>query len=207
MNNEEKGNPLEPENISGTGSKPETAKLSEAGSEETTVAAPIAPETPEAMKAIEQPVNAGGSPSSSVEPAPRTEEVVPPNAVKPFLVKKQPSFLEEQPPPVIEMAPRVLRNQTRREILAFGIGVAAMATGAAYLLPQNTLNRLGVRRDMNSRGKEWLLNKALRIDDDVAEALYYEIEWCRPTPDLRLLRSRTTTTGPLLTLAIYRDGT
>ncbi len=25
---------------------------------------------------------------------------------------------------------------------------------------------------MNSRGKEWLLNKALRIDDDVAEALY-----------------------------------
>ena len=25
---------------------------------------------------------------------------------------------------------------------------------------------------MSSRGKEWLLNKALRIDDDVAEALY-----------------------------------
>jgi DMSO/TMAO reductase YedYZ molybdopterin-dependent catalytic subunit len=29
-----------------------------------------------------------------------------------------------------------------------------------------------VHRDINSRGKEWLLNKALRIDDDVAEALY-----------------------------------
>jgi DMSO/TMAO reductase YedYZ molybdopterin-dependent catalytic subunit len=31
---------------------------------------------------------------------------------------------------------------------------------------------MGVRRNINTRGKEWLLNKALRIDDDVAEALY-----------------------------------
>jgi DMSO/TMAO reductase YedYZ molybdopterin-dependent catalytic subunit len=56
--------------------------------------------------------------------------------------------------------------------LAFGIGAAAAAIGAGYLLPQNTLSRLGERRDMNSRGKEWLLNNALRVDDDVAEALY-----------------------------------
>ena len=35
-----------------------------------------------------------------------------------------------------------------------------------------TLSRLGVRRNMDSPGKEWFLNKALRIDDDVAEALY-----------------------------------
>ena len=39
-------------------------------------------------------------------------------------------------------------------------------------MPQNTLNRLGVRLDLSSRGKEWLLNSALRVDDDVAEALY-----------------------------------
>jgi hypothetical protein len=30
----------------------------------------------------------------------------------------------------------------------------------------------GVHRNVNSPAKEWFLNKALRIDDDVAEALY-----------------------------------
>ncbi|HTF68498.1 MAG TPA: molybdopterin-dependent oxidoreductase [Edaphobacter sp.] len=67
------------------------------------------------------------------------------------------------------MAPRILRYRTRRDLLLFGAGAVA---GAGFLLPQTTLSRMGVRRDMNSRGKEWLLNKALRIDDDVAEALY-----------------------------------
>jgi DMSO/TMAO reductase YedYZ molybdopterin-dependent catalytic subunit len=92
--------------------------------------------------------------------------------VKPVPAERQHSFFEERPLPAIEIAPRVMRNRTRREVLAFGIGAAAVATGAAYLLPQSTLSRLGVRREMNSRGKEWLLNKALRLDDDVAEALY-----------------------------------
>jgi len=31
---------------------------------------------------------------------------------------------------------------------------------------------MGVRRTVDSPAKEWFLNKALRIDDDVAEALY-----------------------------------
>ena len=43
---------------------------------------------------------------------------------------------------------------------------------AASLLPQDTLARLGLRRNINAPGKEWLLNRALRVDDDVAEALY-----------------------------------
>ena len=87
-------------------------------------------------------------------------------------MKKHQSFFEEQPLPVIEMAPRALCYRTRREVLAFGIGAVAAAAGAGFLLPQNTLSRLGVRQNMDSPGKEWLLNKALRIDDDVAEALY-----------------------------------
>ena len=33
---------------------------------------------------------------------------------------------------------------------------------------------MGMHQDVISRGREWLLNKALRIDDDVAEALYSE---------------------------------
>jgi DMSO/TMAO reductase YedYZ molybdopterin-dependent catalytic subunit len=49
--------------------------------------------------------------------------------------------------------------------------MAALA-GAGFLLPKDTLTRLGLRRNMNSSGKEWLLNRALRIDDDVAETLY-----------------------------------
>ncbi len=173
MNTEEKANSLEAEDIpSGTGSKLEATKLPEGGPEDTNPAAPIAAETPQAVEVIEQPVDADGSPSSSVEPAPLTDEVVPPIAVEPVFVKKHQSFFEEQALPVIEMAPRVLRYRTRREVLAFGIGAVAATAGAGFLLPQNTLSRLGMRRDMSSPGKEWLLNKALRIDDDVAEALY-----------------------------------
>jgi DMSO/TMAO reductase YedYZ molybdopterin-dependent catalytic subunit len=174
MNNEEKASSLEPEDIpsTGTGSKLEATKLPEGGPEETNPAAPIAAETPQAVEAIEQPADADGSPSLSVEPAPQTDEVVPPIAVEPVFVKKHQNFFEEQPLPVIEMAPRVLRYRTRREVLVFGIGAVAAAAGAGFLLPQNTLSRLGMRRDMSSPGKEWLLNKALRIDDDVAEALY-----------------------------------
>jgi len=159
MNDEEKGNSLEPEDIPSTDTG---SKL----------------ETPQAVEAIEQSLNSDGldrsdgSPSSSVDHEPRTDEVVPPIAVKPVFVSKHQSFFAEQPLPVIEMAPRMMRNRTRREVLAFGIGAVAAAAGAGFLLPQNTLSRLGVRRDMSSPGREWLLNKALRIDDDVAEALY-----------------------------------
>jgi len=174
MNNEEKRNSLEPEDISSTSivSKQEMAALPEAGPENAKPSVPIAIEKPESVEAIEQQDAPDGSPSSSVDPAPRTNEAVPPTAMKPVFVRKQRSFFEEQALPVIEMAPRMMRSRTRREVLAFGIGAAAVATGAGYLLPQNTLSRLGVHRDMNSRGKEWLLNNALRVDDDVAEALY-----------------------------------
>jgi DMSO/TMAO reductase YedYZ molybdopterin-dependent catalytic subunit len=86
--------------------------------------------------------------------------------------KKPKKVFEEQPLPLIEMAPGVLRYRTRRDLLLFGAGAVGVAAGAGFLLPQDTLSRLGVRRDMSSAGKEWLLNKALRIDDDVAEALY-----------------------------------
>jgi DMSO/TMAO reductase YedYZ molybdopterin-dependent catalytic subunit len=174
MSNEEKANSLEPEDIpsTGTGSKLEATKLPEAGPKDTNPAAPIVTETPQSVEALEQPADADGSPSSSVEPAPRTDEVVPPIAVEPVFAKKHQSFFEEQPLPVIEMAPRVLRCRTRREVLVFGFGAVAAVASAGFLLPQNTLSRLGMRRDMSSPGKEWLLNKALRIDDDVAEALY-----------------------------------
>src|ERR1700726_4930277 len=92
--------------------------------------------------------------------------------VKSVSVKKPQSFFGERPLPAIEIAPRVLRYQSRRDFLVFGAGALAALAGAGFLLPQNALSRMGMPRNMDSPGKEWFLNKALRIDDDVAEALY-----------------------------------
>jgi len=45
--------------------------------------------------------------------------------------------------------------------------------GTGSLLPQATLGRLGLAPTNQDRTKrEWLLNEALRLDDDIAEALY-----------------------------------
>jgi len=93
-------------------------------------------------------------------------------AVKSVAMKKPESFFAEQPPQKIEMAPARLHHLTRRDVLFFGAGALAALAGAGFLLPQNTLRRLGIRGKMKSPGKEWFLNQALRIDDDVAEALY-----------------------------------
>src|SRR5579864_4471905 len=101
---------------------------------------------------------------------------IPPTGVGPEVksvsVKKPQSFFGERPLPAIEMAPRVLRYQSRRDFLVFGAGALAALAGAGFLLPEDTLSRMGLHRNFDSPGKEWFLNRALRIDDDVAEALY-----------------------------------
>jgi DMSO/TMAO reductase YedYZ molybdopterin-dependent catalytic subunit len=81
-------------------------------------------------------------------------------------------FFREMPLPKFEVDPQVLRRRTRRDVLLFGAGAVAALAGAGSLLPQETLTRFGLRRNLNSPGKEWLLNGALRLDDDVAGALY-----------------------------------
>ena len=86
--------------------------------------------------------------------------------------KKDRGFFGERPLPQFEIDPQVLRRRNRRDVLLFGAGAVAALAGTGSLLPQNTLTRLGVRRDMNSLTKEWFLNSAIRIDDDVAETLY-----------------------------------
>jgi DMSO/TMAO reductase YedYZ molybdopterin-dependent catalytic subunit len=100
-------------------------------------------------------------------------EAIPSTSIGPeHKMTESPGFFKERPLPTIELAPRVLRNQTRRDVLLFGVGALAALAGAGFLLPQDTLSRVGIRRNMNSRGKKWFLNKVLSIDDDVAEALY-----------------------------------
>lgn len=165
MNHEENGDDsLRPKDIPSTGIKPkqEMADSTGAGPEDVNPSVPMAIETPEGVEAIDQQVNADGSPSFSVDHEPRTDEAASSVAVKSVSVKKPQGFFGERPLSAIEIAPRVLRYQSRRDFLLFGAGALAALAGARFLLPRN----------MDSPGKEWLLNKALRIDDDVAEALY-----------------------------------
>ena len=200
MNSDEKTNPPKPEGTPATGielrqelvvlpealreatetrtgetavaAKQEIAESSEATSEDPKSSDTTAIEAPVVIEAAALQVDADASCSSSIGPAPQTKELVPTAAAKAVLVSGHRTFFEEQPLPIIDMAPRVMRYRTRRDVLAFGIGAAATITGAGYLLPKDILSRLGVSRDLSSRGKEWLLNNALRVDDDVAEALY-----------------------------------
>src|SRR5580692_11059786 len=85
---------------------------------------------------------------------------------------KAQGFFGERPLAQFAVDRQTMRRRSRRDVLLFGAGAVAALAGAGSLLPQDTLTRLGLRRDMNSPGKEWLLNKALRIDDNVAETLY-----------------------------------
>jgi hypothetical protein len=81
--------------------------------------------------------------------------------------------VREWPPQVIEVAPQVLRHRTRRDVLLFGAGAVAALVGGGSLLPEGTLKRIGVIQGNKKWPKtEWLLNRCLRFDDDVAEALY-----------------------------------
>jgi DMSO/TMAO reductase YedYZ molybdopterin-dependent catalytic subunit len=86
--------------------------------------------------------------------------------------EKDRGFFGERPFPEFEVNPQALRRRTRRDVLLFGAGAVASLAGAGSLLPQDTLKRIGVRINTNSRAKEWFLNRALRIDDDVAASLY-----------------------------------
>jgi DMSO/TMAO reductase YedYZ molybdopterin-dependent catalytic subunit len=110
-----------------------------------------------------------------VDGEPEPAESTPSIAAEPAPALKANSFSREQPPQLIKVAPHVLRHWTRRDVLLFGAGAIAALAGAGSLLPQATLERLGViHEDKAWPKKEWFLNRALRIDDDVAEALYSE---------------------------------
>src|SRR5580693_1680249 len=85
-------------------------------------------------------------PSTGVEPE-----------VKSVSVKKLQSFLGERPLRAIEMAPRIVRYQSRRDFLVFGAGALAALAGAGFLLPRETLSRIGIHGNMDSPEKEWFL--------------------------------------------------
>jgi DMSO/TMAO reductase YedYZ molybdopterin-dependent catalytic subunit len=107
-----------------------------------------------------------------IAPLPETDSAKKEFAASPRVLKAK-GFFREQPPQMIEVAPGVLRRRTRRDVLLFGAGAIAALAGGGSLLPQATLERLGIiHGNKTLPTKEWFLNRALRIDDDVAEALY-----------------------------------
>src|SRR5262249_22635387 len=102
--------------------------------------------------------------------APETDNTSSPESVFP---KRPPRFFQERPPQVMDVDPQLLRRWTRRDLLLFGLGAIAAVAGGGSLLPERTLERLGIiHGNKHWPEKEWLLNRSLRIDDDVAEALY-----------------------------------
>src|SRR6266403_5526403 len=75
----------------------------------------------------------------------------------------------ERSPEIIEVTLEVARRWTRRDFLTFGAGAVVALGVAASQLPPSTLQRLGLKFWPRN---QWLLNKAQRFDDDVAELLY-----------------------------------
>ena len=121
--------------------------------------------------------------------------------------RKAASFFQERPPQVTEVAPQLLRHWTRRDFLLFGIGSVATVAGGALLLPQTTLERLGiVHGKKNWPKKEWLLNNALRIDDDVAEALYSRNRLVPTYTKSQITRLKNNYNGATPTPAIFQNG-
>ena len=96
-----------------------------------------------------------------------------PDAAKPKDARPRKATLSKREVEDIYEAPAaLLRAHTRRDVLIFAAGTLAALAGGTFLLPDETLQRMGMPRRHNAAGKEWLLNKAIRFDDDVAEALY-----------------------------------
>jgi DMSO/TMAO reductase YedYZ molybdopterin-dependent catalytic subunit len=78
-------------------------------------------------------------------------------------------LLGERRPEIIQASAATLRRSTRRDLLVLGAGaLVGIAVGVSQL-PRPTRQRLGLGRLSDD---PWLLEKALRFDDDVAEALY-----------------------------------
>ena len=89
------------------------------------------------------------------------------------LRKKFQDAFSERPIEPIEVEPSILRRWTRRDLLLFGAGTLATLVVGGSQLPRNVLQRLGLDQG-GTTGPEnkWLLNQALRLDDDVSTVLY-----------------------------------
>jgi DMSO/TMAO reductase YedYZ molybdopterin-dependent catalytic subunit len=89
------------------------------------------------------------------------------------LLKKLQGAFSERPIEPIEVETSMLRRWTRRDVLLFGAGALATLAVGGSQLPRNVLQGLGlVQGGTIGPENQWLLNKALRLDDEVSTALY-----------------------------------
>jgi|SRR5262245_5437078 len=90
------------------------------------------------------------------------------------VLKKLQDVLREEPIEAIDVDPSILRRWSRRDLLLFVAAGLATLVGGGSQLPSEVLRRLNVGLYKNDRDNRWLLNKALRLDDEVSSALYSE---------------------------------
>ena len=88
------------------------------------------------------------------------------------LLKKFQGAFSERPIEPIEVEPSILRRWTRRDVLLFGAGALATLAVGGSQLPRKLLQQLRLDPGGTTGSDKWLLNKALRLDDDVSTALY-----------------------------------
>ena len=89
------------------------------------------------------------------------------------LLKKFQGAFGERPIEPIEVEPSILRRWTRRDLLLFGAGALATLAVGGSQLPREMLQWLGlVQGGTTGPENKWLLNKALRLDDEVSTVLY-----------------------------------
>ena len=89
------------------------------------------------------------------------------------LLMKFQGVLSERPIEPNEVEPSTLRLWTRRDVLLFGAGALATLAVGGSQLPRTVLQQLGlVQGGATGPENKWLLNKALRLDDDVSTVLY-----------------------------------
>ena len=89
------------------------------------------------------------------------------------LLKKLQGAFSEPPIEPIEVEPSILRRWSRRDVLLFGAGALATLAVGGSQLPRKLLQQLGlVQGGTTEPENKWLLNKALRLDDEVSTALY-----------------------------------
>jgi DMSO/TMAO reductase YedYZ molybdopterin-dependent catalytic subunit len=95
------------------------------------------------------------------------------SAKRSSLLKKFQGAFSERPIEPIEVEPSILRRWSRRDMLLFGAGALATLAVGGSQLPRKVLQRLGLDQG-GTTGPEnkWLLNQALRLDDDVSTGLY-----------------------------------
>lgn len=97
------------------------------------------------------------------------DDTVPTSPVKEPLVIETIAPREMQP---VRVPVAALKKQSRRDFLISGAGLAAAAFGFLWLLPDDTRARLHLKPVAAATRKAKLLDKTLKVDDDVAEALF-----------------------------------